>query len=129
MNQIINEISTGHTSIKLRSDGLIIVHSSNDYHYDVKDIKENHEAIKKLANGKKALVLTFSGEHSNITKEALDYIAKGPHISFVKAEAFIIHSLAHRLLARFYVVIKKTVVPANYFTDEAKAIKWLESFE
>ncbi len=124
-----NDINTGHTNIKLLESGIILLEGIADYTYEVKDVIQNHEAIKQLSQGKKSLVLTISGLHSTATREAINYVSKGHHASFVRAEAFVIHSLSQRLLARFYLRFNKPVVPANYFTDRIKAEKWLRTFE
>ena len=124
------EILLGHSTIYKRSDGIIEIRCANDFTYDVEHIKENHHFIEELTEGKKALILNISEKYTSITSEARDYISKGHHENFIKAEAFLIHSLAQRILANFFIKMTKPKVPANYFDykDKEKAEAWLTSF-
>lgn len=124
---IVQEIDCGHTKLKLRNDGLVIVVCSENHQYEVKDVKENHDAIKKLAGQNKVLVLTVAGQYSDATREARDYVSEGHHKDFVEAEAFVIISLSQRILARFYFLMNKPKLKSNYFSDVKKAEEWLLS--
>lgn len=125
------EILLGHTTIYKRSDGIIEIRCANDFTYDVEHIQENHQFLEELAAGEKLLVLNISEKYTSITSEARDYISKGYHCGFIKAEAFLIHSLAQRILANFFVKITKPKVPATYYDykDKEKAEIWLDSFK
>lgn len=122
------QIDCGHTLVIKRTDGIVVLYCS-DHAYDVEDIKQNHLAIKKLMGAQKAHVLTFASKYSSATNEARAYTSNGPHKDFIAAEAFVIHSLAQRLLASFYIKVSKPIVPAGYFTDSLKAEKWLQNFK
>lgn len=124
------EILLGHSTIYKRSDGIIEIRCANDFTYDVDDIKENHHFLEELAEGKKLLILNISEKYTSITSEARDYVSKGPHEGFIRAEAFLIHSLAQRLLANFFIKMTKPRVPATFFDykDKEKAEAWLNSF-
>lgn len=121
-----DEIDNIHTIIRKRKDGIIELVCNESYFYEIKDIKENHEAIKKITDGKKALCLTITGKYASISREGRDYIAHGPHVSFIKAEAFIVRSLAHKILARFYIKMSKPKVKTGFFTSANAALKWLK---
>jgi len=45
-----------------------------------------------------------------------------------KAEAFIVKSLAHRLVAKFHLNFYKPEHKIKVFSNEADALKWLETF-
>lgn len=124
------EILLGHSSIYKREDGIIEIRCANDFTYDIADIKENHHFLEELAEGQKLLILNISEKYTSITSEARDYISKGHHEGFIKAEAFLIHSLAQRILANFFIKITKPKIPAAYYDykDKEKAEAWLNSF-
>lgn len=127
---IIDQIKLDHSLIFKRKDGIIEIRCGEDITYDVNEIKENHEAIQKLADGKKVKVLSISAKYTMITNEARQYIAKGPHKDFICAEALLIYSLAQRMLVQFYIRLFKPVVPGKYFgiNDKDAAEKWLNEF-
>ncbi len=121
-----DEIDNVHTIIRRRKDEIIELVSNESHVYEIKDIKENHEAIKKLSRGKKALCLTITGKYASVSRESRDFVASGPHVSFIKAEAFIVRSLAHKILARFYIKMSKPKVKTGFFTSVESALKWLK---
>ncbi len=123
------ELEISHSQLSLNSNGIIEIKCAANFEYDVKHINENYAEIKRLSKSKKALVLNLVGSHSGITKEAREYVASGPHKDFIKAEAFVLHSVAHKILANFYNKISKPIVQVGFFKNKADAEKWLLSLE
>lgn len=119
----------GHSVIKLREDGIIEIDCSNNYEYSVNDVKENWAIIKELAKGKKILVFNNMPEFTTASKEAREFVAKGEHKDFIAAEAFVIQSLAQKILGNFYLKINNPVVPAKIFTNKEDAVQWLDTFK
>ena len=126
MSDVIKEIVVEQGKIALRADGIIEIHSTDHFEYDVKHVLENYDYIKKLKTTEKALILNVVGYNATMTKEVREYVAKGYHQSFIKAEAFVIKSLAHKLLANFYLKINKPIVPTGFFNSKVDAEKWLK---
>ena len=129
MPDVIKEIIVEQAKISLRADGIIEINSTDYFEYDIKHVLENYDYIKKFKTTDKALILNVVGYNATMTKEVREYVAKGAHQSFIKAEAFIIKSLAHKILASFYLKINKPVVPTCFFNNKIDAEKWLKSFE
>lgn len=127
---IIDKIQLSHSLLMKRADGIIEIRCGEDITYDVKEIEENHEAIKKLAQGKKVRVISIAAKYTMITTEARQYVAKGYHKDFICAEALLIHSLAQRMLVQFYLRLFKPIVPGKFFAinDKDAAEKWLSGF-
>ena len=123
------EIEFQHASISLRKDGITEINSADDFEYDIEQIKENHEQIRIFNNGKMALVLNMVGDHTTITKEAREYMASGPHKNIIKAEAFVLQSVAQKIIARFYYKINQPIVPVGFFKTKAEAEAWLNSIK
>jgi hypothetical protein len=119
----------GHSVIKLREDGIIEIDCRNNYEYSVNDVKENWAIIKELAKGKKILVFNNMPEFTTASKETREFVAKGEHKDFIAAEAFVIQSLAQKILGNFYLKINKPVVPAKIFTNKENAVQWLSTFK
>lgn len=121
------EIKLEHSHILKRIDGIVEIRCTDDFIYDVQQVKENHHYLKEFAVTEKVLVLSFTEAFTSITNEARAYIAKGYHRDYVAAEAFLIHSLAQRLLANFFVTIGNPIVPVSFFNYKDKDVseKWL----
>lgn len=47
---------------------------------------------------------------------------------YSQADAFVIHSVAQRILGNFYVRVFRPERPTRFFTDQAEALKWLKQF-
>ncbi len=119
------------TKITELDNGLVEIICQDEFMYDVSHIKENHAVLETIAKkkGEPVLVYNITGKYTGITSDASSYLSKGPHKSFIKAEAFIIHSTTQRLLANLYFLrIKKPPVPAAYFKKTEDAVKWLKKF-
>lgn len=121
----------GHSKITELDNGLVEIICQDEFMYDVQHIKENHALLEKISKkkGEPVLVYSIAGKYTGITSDASNYLSKGPHKDFIKAEAFIIHSTTQRLLANLYFLrIRKPPVPAAYFRKVADAEKWLMKF-
>lgn len=121
------KIENQHSLLQLRTDGIVEITCNDSHIYEIKDIEENHQAIQSLSERKKALVLNIIGKYTSLSNDTKDFVAKGAHSSFIEAEAFVLRSLAHVILARFYVKVSKPKVKTAYFSNEKDAVKWLKS--
>lgn len=126
--QYVNEIILPHATLRVRTDGIIEIVSADDFEYDIEAIKQNYQAIIKLKKTEKALILNLAGKFTTVTNEVREFAATAPHKDFIAAEAFVIQSLAQKMIARFYLNVNKPKVPANFFTSADKAIVWLNKF-
>ncbi len=122
-------IDLGHSIIFRRTDGIIEIDCSDNFEYEVKHIKENYVQLKKFSDSKKILVLSCAKPFTTTTKEVRDFIASAPHRNFVKAEAFVIHTLGQSIMGNFFLKVNKPIVPAKFFKNKTEAEKWLKSFE
>jgi DNA-binding Lrp family transcriptional regulator len=125
---IVSQADLKHSLLMLRDDGIIEINCADNYEYSVDDIKENLNQIKTFAGNNKVLVLNNLKKFTAVSNEVRDYVATAPHKDFIKAEAFVIHSIAQWLLAKFYLKINKPIVPAKFFKGKSEAEKWLKSF-
>jgi hypothetical protein len=92
------------------------------------------EDLKKLVNaqlelgGEKLPVLVLCSEHASTNLDLLNAIAKNTNNPLSKADAFVIKSMAQKILANFYIKINKPERPTKFFNDKNEAIKWLKQF-
>lgn len=122
---IISRKDMKHTLFLVRLDGIIEARCLDNFTYDVEHIKENLDYLESIAITKKLLVLNCAAPFTSISPEARSYIAGGPHHHIIKAEAYVIHSLAQKLLAQFFIKVNKPIVEANYFNSKVVAEQWL----
>ena len=127
--QAISKIDLGHSSIFLREDGIVEIDCSDNFEYDVLEIKQNLNCIKVIAGNNKVLILNNTKAHTTVTKEVRDFLVTGPHVDFVKAEAFIIHITGQWILANFYLKVSKPIVPAGFFKNKEDAEFWLKNLK
>lgn len=92
-----------------------------------KDSNEMVEAAGKLGNFKKMPVLIIAGKGSLADKETREFAASKEGTKYASAVAFVIKSLAQKILGNAYLKINKPVVPTALFDNEEKAVKWLKT--
>jgi hypothetical protein len=129
LDEIISTNDLGHTQMLLHANGIIEAVCSDNFVYEVEHLNENLECIIDWSKSEKKLMLNSVAPYTSITAEARKYIANSPHLESLIAEAFVIHSLAHRLLASFFIKIDKPKLPTKFFNKREEAIEWLLSFK
>lgn len=123
------KIDLGHSVVYLRDDGIIQVNFGALTELDVKEAKQIVAATGKLTKGKKALILNVAGKLTTATKDARDYAATEEGSIYTIADAYVIRSLAQKLIANFYINFHKPLVPTRVFTTESEAVDWLNTFK
>lgn len=126
--EILDKIDIGHTQIFRRADGLVVIEGSNRV-YSTFDIKEIHQAVQKINFQEKALLLIRPDQYTSVDQGARQFLATTEAGLQSIAEAYIIKSLAQRILLNFLIKVNGTPVPAKFFTDETEAIAWLKTHQ
>lgn len=121
------KINNGHTEVFLRADNIVQLNATNHV-YCVEDIKENNIAIGELTGGQRFLVLVIADEFSDMEKEARHYTSTAESMKYSIAEAYVIKSLAQRLLANFASSFLGFSVPVKFFNETEAAVEWLKTF-
>lgn len=107
----------------------------NILRYDVpKDMQITLEiitALREFGNtalpNQKRKVLGVFNSNFIPTHEAGDFMASELRAQTVAAEAFVINSVALKLMTNFYLTIKKPKIKSKAFDDEALALAWLRN--
>lgn len=92
------------------------------------DALQNYQATKKLTKEQRFLVMVDGRVPLSVTREARAFSAQAKQNEGRIAEAYIVTSIANKLLANFYIRVNKPKIPTRTFSDEASAIEWLEGF-
>ncbi len=115
------------STVFMRDDGLLQVDMHTDVLLEVEDAKQIVEAEGKLGGRKKLPALHIVGKHLAIGTGVREYSAN-EGTAFTSAEAYVINSLAHKILGNFYTKVNKPAVPTRMFSNEEEAVKWLLTF-
>ncbi len=124
----LTKITTEHAEILIRPEGIVQV-NSKDHLFTVKDIKALQTAISDLTGNQKALILLVPSEFTTMDTDAKNFLSTPESGTHSIAKAYIIKSLAQRLLINFIVKVKGTPVPVRFFNEIDHAIEWLNSFQ
>ena len=110
----------------------------NDFGFYKVTVNESEEFtvddLKKLVNtqselgGEKLPVLVLCAEHASTNSELLTTISKNKNNPYSKADAFVIKSMAQRILANFYIKINKPERPTKFFNDKDEAVNWIKQY-
>ena len=97
---------------------------------DIGEITAMIKAVEGLVGPKPHYALVDFGANLQSTPEARKIYADASYLhAYRMADAFLVRSLAVRLVANFFINVTKPKVKTRLFTDEKKALKWLESMK
>ncbi len=94
---------------------------------DIAEIKEMIGYVQEVMGNKTHYaVIDFGSSLGSTTEGRKAYAESAYLINNRLADAFLVKSLAVRLIANFFINVTKPKVATRLFTDEKEAIKWLE---
>lgn len=111
--------------IYIKETNILGVEAKQEMLYDKEEVGHIISNIQYLAGDKKYLVLVNSGPLASISYEGLKALAHHSSFSYAYAKAYVIHTIAQRLMANFYVRYFKPSVPIKFFRNENDAEVWL----
>jgi hypothetical protein len=123
-----NEITTRTEHIILEDSGIIRCKAFKYSEHTLEDAKENIDAVRILAKGKKVPVFVDITEVKGADREAREYLSSKETGDIQSACALLVGSALSRLVGNFFLGLNKTPFPTRLFTDEKKAIDWLKTF-
>lgn len=100
---------------------------NNNVDFNVEDLKLLVEAQKEKF-GLMLPVLVLCKEYTNTNYELMSYISKNKNNPYSKADAFVIYSLAQKILGNFYLRINKPERHTQFFNSKEDALKWLKQY-
>jgi hypothetical protein len=108
-----------------RKDGIIQSYFYANYNGEIEDAINIVETFKILKEQEKCLALLIVEEGATFSKEAREFVASAEVSKIVKADAFVINSLALKILMNGYLKFNKPNRPTRFFNDEKPAVEWL----
>jgi|ERR1700757_706053 len=122
-------IETRITSMYVREDGILVLDIKPNQVFSKRDAEEAIATAYEIGKGKKFKNLILVGEHTIADIEAVKLSCSAKGSVYKLVDAFVIHSLAQKLIANFYMKVVKPYTPTRFFTTKEDAEKWLGEVE
>jgi hypothetical protein len=126
--EIISKAAVVPYYLNLRADGIMYIRISSEKEETVELVKQMVEKMGEMVNYKQVPMLARHEDFALPGKANRDYWAKKESCPYSKADAFMINSMAMKLISNFYLRINKPERPTKMFTNEEEAIAWLKTF-
>jgi hypothetical protein len=84
--------------------------------------------VQRKMGGDRFPVLVLCGEYTTSDVNFLKHLSKNGNDSYSSADAFVIQSIAQKLIANFYIKMVRPERPTKFFTSSDEALKWLNQF-
>ena len=113
--------------IELLTPEIVLISTKENSIVDIKDIQEMKKINLKLTAGKNYGVITNPGKYASITEKGRKYISTEGIERNKIASAFVINSLAQRLLFNFFIKFNRPNIPSKSFSNLINAREWMHS--
>ncbi len=120
-------LRTSVAEIKLLDVDLVRIEYSPNTHVDLPQLEEALQSYKKLLGDKKFYLLTIVNPGVTLTERARNYWTTAERSKIKIAEAFVLKTAGHSLLAKFISTFQPPKHELKFFSDEKKALAWLNS--
>lgn len=117
------------TTIHEIEPGIVRVEIKGDIEVELEDLMEHWKVMKEHYNEKnKACFLSVFNPYTTISTEAREKFGDPDENLHKKAEAIVVKSLPHLMLAKFHTTFYKHNYPNKVFKDEESALEWLRQY-
>lgn len=123
--KLVNEIILPYAKVQLFEPRIIRMEITSDITITKHEAEELNLAMRDLGGGEEIPYLLLAKDDTQFDSSARAYAATAEGSRYQKAEALIVRTLAHRLLADLYLKINKPVKPCKVFANEEDGIEWL----
>ena len=118
---------THNFKVSVANTNYYLVEIKDNAFFEIADLKQLVEFEKELS-GKILPILVLCAPTADTNNELINYLSKNVNNPFCKAEAFVINSLSHKILANIYLKFTKPERPVKFFKKKDEALKWLENY-
>ena len=125
---ILERIEFKKSVYEFREDGIIHIRIKDGIHMELEDSLEEYRFLKTKKEFIPMLFLINPGEDTSVSKEVRDFANSTTAAKITKAQAIVVNSLAHKIMANFIMRFYKTGITIRVFSNEEKAVKWLRQF-
>lgn len=117
------------SEVLLMDDDVLRIEIQPEQEFGLSDFMELVDAAEQIGHGKKFKNLIIVGIHTLPSKEARDMSSSIEGSVYKLADAFVIHSIAQKIIGNFIINIQKPAVPTRLFTNEEDALLWLKNLD
>lgn len=122
-----NKILFENFSVKINEDNFYELEVFNDKEFSFNELEELIKAQESLGS-KKLPVLVLCEEFASTDTKFVKHLAHNKNNPYSKADAFVISSMAQKIIANFYLKISIPERPTKFFKEKADAIIWLKQY-
>jgi hypothetical protein len=112
---------------QLRDFDILEVTINQDESFEIEDARELFETAGVIGEGKKFKNLIIVGDRTIPSAEARSFSTSKEVSEYRIADAFVVNSLAQKIIGNFMVIVQNLHTPTKLFSDKASALKWLKS--
>ncbi len=110
-------------------DDVLLIVVKDDSIVSVDDMEQLLKACIQLTGGRNYYYIVDVRVNAGANPGVTEYYAKNEYNQYRYADAFIINTLAMRLLVNFYMTFNKPAVPTKTFNDPGLAKQWIEEMK
>lgn len=125
---ILKRIEIDKAIVSLRDDGIMQYNIKPHTEYTEDDVKAANEAAGKLGAGKAYPNIIFIDHFLNADADCRKFAASEESNIYTIADAFVLNSVALKLIGNFYIKVNRPVRPTQICNTEEEALNWLYSF-
>lgn len=126
--KIIDQRTVGVYTLSLMEDGIMYAHVSDESTETVEGLKEAVRVIGEMVNYKKTPMLNTRDEFALPAPELRSFWAQKDSFPYSSAEAYVLPTLALKIIGNAYIVVNKPTRPTRFFVNREDAIVWLKTF-
>jgi hypothetical protein len=127
LNPLSKELTYERFKVSIHEEGYYVVSIFNDQEFTIEDLTILVNAQKELG-AEKLPVLAKCAENASTNTDLLKVLSKNENNPYSKVDAFVIESMAQKILANFYIRIFKPERPTKFFNDSNDALIWLKQY-
>lgn len=127
--EIVKTITLVFAEIELLENGIIRVTMFDKTSIGEVESRHINHAIGELSEGKPARIMMVPLPNTVFDHGAREFSASEEGLQYTIGDALVVSSLAHKILANFYLKFNKPRKPSKAFDHEEDAIAWLLSLE
>jgi len=124
----LDKINISLGTISIQEEGILRFDIDSTDEITLQNLKEHLEVVKSIGNGKAFCNLAVLTKFIQVGDDARRFAAGEESNKYTIADAFVINSVALKIVGNFYIRYNKPVRPTRLFTDEAEAVRWLRTF-
>ncbi|WP_027420054.1 DUF7793 family protein [Crocinitomix catalasitica] len=120
-------VKTNRYSVTIIETDIVHIRFAEAICIEIEDVKATFDIYQELSEAQDRKIMVEFPDHTTITSEAREH-GQAAEIN-ADAEAFVITTLAQRILARFFKTFHKKKHPFKIFMNKEEALTWLINYK